>query len=195
MTIIQELPSSNGNIRLQVIENVLKVVAVDNYKLGNRKQPVILCHLPDHKKYAIGYFMDNTYRDQALHHILDQHTLAVLELNEFFEIPVADIDNIPIEEHMMWLPTQIQNIVHHEALTIGKLIEREAFKCFNASNIYDLLAGTYSSYLDEEKLPYIWSKTLQIPYGLKLLKFTNLQFTKRYVQKFNQNLFNKRRNG
>lgn len=187
MNIIQELPSSTGYFRTNVIEGVREVWA-DKGILPNTevKQDIIFCELPFGKKYAIGHFPSTEKRDACLNYIAENSNRTVLNLplEKFFmenylskELIEFVLDNYSLTKYLM----NLMNVTFKHKM-VGEVADMDAFCNFNATDIIAMKKGKYV-YAGYEGLANLWCKTLPMSNQLNIYGLNKKEYFKELIKK------------
>ena len=199
MKIIQEIPSLNGTIRTNVIENVLGMSRADNQYLKGFKLPqwVIWCRLPNSKRYPIAGFPNSNRRDTTFTFLKGLSTNSVvLDYNEHFtEAYMASKqvkeylqrDNILLHQH---LKRCMDRIMTTSNCSLSSLLELDAFKDFSITHIHHWNENvpTIIDIERETKYSKIWAKSLYVPRRYINLGATPQQFFENLIKLNNETI-------
>lgn len=193
MVIIHERHSIDGNLNVVTLQDVSKTYKANNAELRgfNGPQVVIWTRLNGNKVYPI-VFPSIEQRDAAYEFIRNRET-AVLEFENYFERPcipgmtdrkLHELINIKISNH---LRICVNEIVKREEVTLTDILQRDAFRMFNAHQLTRVMRKESIKIALEEKVAQIWAKTLYVPGDITRLGITNLQFYKTILKNEEQN--------
>lgn len=184
MTIIQELPSNNGMLRVRKCHNVIDVTLLDNYMLGGILQNVIVCKTK-YENSIIGYFPSDYYRELVFNYIVNNDkSIVKLDLCSYFcreLLEDSDIEKILKKEslfsNLQWATQFIENVD-----------ESDAFHFLDKALIKAIKLGIPSP-INNANLANLWAKTLKVKYTFLKQGITKRQFFNHLITK-NYHLFN-----
>ena len=180
MTIIQELPSTTGVLRVNRIENAAYVFA-EKCLLPKTLAPqdVITCELPLGKRYSIGHFPTVEHRDRCLRYIEEHKAADVLQLplEKFFmhHVLEASLVKFVLEEYT--IQKYLLNLFekNFRKFTPSEVRDLDAFSQFTIPDVLSMRKGKYVD-LSYEGLPLLWAKTLPISKLLMKYGLTPVQY-------------------
>lgn len=184
MTIIQELPSNNGMLRVRKCHNVIDVSLRDNYMLGGILQNVIVCKTK-YQDSIIGYFPSNYYRELAFKYIVNNDkSIVKLDLCSYFCRELLEDSEVEKFLHKETLFTNLQWALQF----IENHNECDAFHFLDKTLLTAIKLGVPTP-VNNANLANLWAKTLKVKYTYLKLGITKRQFFNHLITK-NYHLFN-----
>lgn len=176
ITIIQEHPSRDGNVRHNVIANVTDLGKADNQVIRNAKKPqaVIWCTIPGMSKYPIAFFPCSQRRDAAYEYIRGSTSKTVLlEWNTFFSLPEIDPKTLRVKilNSGYTLPKTLLHSISRIETTLGGT---DAFSSLPRGYIGALKLGAGFRVINPN-IRLVWAKTLSLPRRLVDLQVSRSQ--------------------
>jgi hypothetical protein len=191
MDIIQQLPSTTGNLKVAVIRDVKRVIPLNGYMLNNKLHDIILCELAT-SNYPIGYFPDREHRDKALDHVVANKHKAkiVLDYNQFYF--TAKVSNneakwlLVKKRHELFKSLQIA--VKHIGIESNRWCQLDAF-CLFPSTIHNNIRLGIAMPIRNLAVADVWAKTLYSPKQLPYWGISKLQYWTGLILMNNENFY------
>jgi hypothetical protein len=181
MRIIQQLPSEDGMLYNNIIDNVRYVEKGSSFlRVVNDDEWII-------KEFQSQKALSKAYSLLQNPNLIELH----LEYPVFFEEPIYSNDVIAKSKYMkldMHLQRVMQDLIQQYKFQSKELITLDAFKCLKPKDIHFALSGVINFQITYEMLS-MWATTLPIPKLAALDGVTKKQYYE--IQSSNLNIHNR----
>lgn len=191
MTILQELHSNTGNVRVNTLEQVVEAIP-EMGTLPNLvgPQPVIKIRLRHSRNtYNIGNFVIEEARDAAFNYLYENRnsTTVILPLERFFMPELYDATSVQFFLKDYSIQRYFANLFekHFRQASIIDLMKLDCFSQLSPQDFFALKNGKYVESVRD--FSTLWAKTLPVYRSVLDSGITKLQFFKTILLKHEQN--------